>query len=598
MANPTTYRSQRATVRRRDVKPELEMLPGWVHPQVQYFYDDWKMIRDFIAGEKEVKYEGQAYLPALDAMEDAEYAAYLDRATFYNFTGRTVTALVGTVFRRPYKIDNIKGPSYEAMLARFSKKNDDFQTFSRFVANELLTLSRVGVLVDLPATPSDTPKPYAVAYTAENILDWTVTEVDGREIVTQVVLREQVARQSDLLNALPSAKKTNIDADKTAIPNGGRARRFVFRYRVLFLDLNSVGGPVYKQRVYTNPKTNSDAVLGGPFAEFTPQVRGKTLDFIPFRFFGNFSNGPDVEKPMMIDIAQLNRSHYKSYAHLEHGRFYTGLPVYYVSNQSGESAGEYTIGPSVVWETSGTEKPGIIEFNGQGLKFLENALDQKESQAAALGGRMIGNRATASAESGDALKLKERNEQSLLLNATFSLDRGLTEVLRWMLRMADELESVWSKVTVEFNKDFLFDGIGSREFRAILAMYKEGVLPIDVVYHYMRKAEVIPEWMNIEEFKALLTKMDSFPNQPDAEARAEGFPNMKTKLDNDIKEQTLEQSQEEIDNAAKAAAETAKAAKIAAENPAPIAAPGAAPGKPGVGGPAKPAAKPAPKPAK
>lgn len=31
------------------------------------------------------------------------------------------------------------------------------------------------------------------------------------------------------------------------------------------------------------------------------------------------------------------------------------------------------------------QKPGLVELNGQGLKFLVDALDQKEAQASFLG---------------------------------------------------------------------------------------------------------------------------------------------------------------------------------------------------------------------
>ena len=50
------------------------------------------MIRDAAAGERAVKAGGTYYLPALEGMEPGDYNTFRDRGTYYNFTGRTVSA--------------------------------------------------------------------------------------------------------------------------------------------------------------------------------------------------------------------------------------------------------------------------------------------------------------------------------------------------------------------------------------------------------------------------------------------------------------------------------------------------------------------------
>jgi hypothetical protein len=67
----------------------------------------------------------------------------------------------------------------------------------------------------------------------------------------------------------------------------------------------------------------------------------------------------------ILDILTLNVSHYKTYAQLEHGRFYTANPIYYVSG-AGEEDTEYHIGPSVVWEIGqrGKGRPPRIQRAG------------------------------------------------------------------------------------------------------------------------------------------------------------------------------------------------------------------------------------------
>lgn len=555
--------AQRRSVQRERLNISLFTLPPWTHPEVLYWFGEWKMIRDCAAGEKEVKLERQLYLPAFESMDGAEYEDYLDRATFYNFTGRTIRAMTGSIFARAYVIEGMPA-RLEDRLSNISQDNADFETFSKWIAKELLTLGRVGVLVDLPGVPSTTPAPYLVGYTAENILDWT-TAVDpetGRLFLQRLVLRE-------LKMGTPTAATGT--------------KQYHARYRVLEM----VGG-VYTQSLYE--AQNADANLDMEPVVTIPLSRGEPLDFIPFHVFSPTMTDLRVETPPLLDIASLNISHYRSYAHLEQGRFFTGFPVYYAEVGQGDQGGaDYELAPNRVWEVQSGSKPGLLEFNGQGLKFLENALDQKEQQASSLGGRMIGVRTTAVAESDNQVKLKDRNEQSILLDISKSLDLGFTRLLQVWVRLSGGNAAEVKATNIEFSKDFLFDGIGAREFRAIQSMYMDGVIPIDVVYAYLHKAGVIPDWMKQAEFERLLKKSSAFPNQPDAQARAEGYASAQAKqseeqaeLDREAEMELLETELASDEKQAKDA--RASAEKVAKSRPAPV--PGA-----GLGG-RQPAAKP------
>lgn len=530
----------------RDIRPERDSVPIWAHPEVLYWYDEWKLIRDAASGEKDVKEQRDLYLPSLDGMEDDEYDAYLDRATYYNFTGRTIQALVGTLFK--------KDPQVEALPTRLndtfdviSQSGTDFISFAVNTATELFTLGRHGVLVDLPEEPSTTPQPYLTAYTAENILDWkwTTNRKTGRRTLTEVILREY-----------------HLGKNKDGVQQQFAA------YRVLQLR-----GEVYSQRYYFKSDADADIDDDLQAQTITPTRQGAAIKFIPFLFFGVTKNEPVVEKSPMLDIARINISHFRSYAHLEHGRFFTGLPVYYAEGDGTDEDSEYIIGPSVVWNLPPNAKAGILEFNGHGLKFLENALLQKEAHAASLGGRMVGITAQSTAETDNQTELKNRNEQALLLNMSRVLDVGFTILLRWWAWMAGVSDAEVKKIEVEFTKDFLLSGAGSREFRAIHAMYKDGVIPVEVLHDYLAKNEVIPDWLDIEEFKALLESQDSFPNQPDFQARKEGFPNAQAKVTAESQQNALDAEAENLDTQieadekqAKLDAETAKdQAKVAME---------------------------------
>lgn len=516
--------------RRGLIKPEEFLLPAFTHPEVLYWYNEWKLIRDCIEGEKAVKGETVRYLPKFEGMEGGDYDAYLSGATFYNFTGRTVKAMIGSIFRRRPVVQGLP-ESLKIDLTRITRVANSFNVFTKFTAREILSMGRFGVLVDYPAGTGTQLKPYIASYTAENILDWnTALDPDsGKYVLTRVVLRE-------------------FELDKAS--NG--AAVYYTRYRELRLRPDADGKMTYVQIYYSAEKAHADLRPEDAQGEVIILRRGEPLPYIPFRIFGAMMSETTVEVPPLLDIAQLNVSHYRSYAHLEHGRFYTGFPIYCVMGDNDEN-NEYLIGPQKVWKLPLGADARLLEMNGQGLKFLENACETKEAQAASLGGRMIGVTTRSVSESDNQVKVKERNEVALLLDVATSMDEGFTTVLRWWAWMSGASKTDADKTTVEFNKDFVLDQSGAREFRAIHGMYMDGVVPIDVVYDYLRKNEVIPDWMSIEEFKKLLDKMEQFPNQPDAEARARGFPTAQSEIDEDRADSDDEVTLEAAEMAAEAA---------------------------------------------
>jgi len=503
---------------------------SFVHPEYQYWYFWWQMIRDTMVGEIEVKRKNERYLKKMSDQTKEEYEAYLDRAVFFNMSQRTLTGLMGTLFRRNPVISNL--PEH-LDTSSISKQGQTLGQFVKEAAKELITMGRYGVLLDMDE--HGVRPPYMAGYVTENIVDWTIEEIDGRWVVTEVILRElRLARP--ILNPisltpagqkLPRIKKADqtFFSQDTTVTRA--ARRWLASYRVLRLEPEDFSDPtgkrIYRQYYHTSDRGDASPE-GTPVYKFTPTWRGQPFEFIPFMFLGPYDCTPDIDKSPLLDIVLLNHSHYKSYAQLEHGRYYTALPVYYCQTESGDEQAEYSVGPSVVWEVGKGAKPGIIEFNGAGLKSLETACNSKEDQIAALGGRLVGVERVSAGESNNQSKMKEANETALLLNVSNVIDAVFTAMLRWWAQWQDVPKEQSDKITMETNKDFLTSAIGAREFRAIQMMFEGGVIPIAVLFDYLKRAEVVPDFMSLEQFQALLTDKNSFPNQADVQARQRGAP--------------------------------------------------------------------------
>lgn len=543
-----TFRAEPLKPTRRGARTKKSLedaAPLYVHSDYSEWRDIWRSIRHAMIGEPMIKKFAERYLPRPDGLSDDEYFAYLDRAVFFNMVYRTVTGLTGSIFRRSPRLLNA-GPKLEKLAKRISKDGLSLEVTAKVTAQEQLSVGRAGILLDkAPEQPGKPTDPYLALYTAENILDWTEIEIDGRTERDMILLREfYVDRRPAVV------KGTGRNAK--AVPNPTYGELFT-RLRKLVLNYNDETLKwEYRQLVFE--KTNLDADLADPPVSISlPLKYGVPFDRIPFEFFNATTPLPDVEKPPVLDILTINISHFKSYALLEQGRFYTANPIYYV--KGGGENDEFHIGPSLVWVLDQGDEAGLIEYNGHGLKSLETALTVKETQAASLGGRLLGDSTTAG-QSDNQVKLKDRNEQSLLLNVTTVLNENFTRLLKlageWMNESTD-------KVEFRVNQDFLLNNFAAREFRAITLMWQEGLMPIEVIYEFFLQHEVIPEYLSLDQFVKLLEDESQFPNNPDVTAKQEGFPDAS-------KKQEQEQFDAELEQEAKLAEEARKSAEKVAKN--------------------------------
>jgi len=496
-------------------------LTHYLHPDFRYYKPDWDMVRDCIAGSRRMKEKGELYLPALGD-GGTEYAVYKERAVFTNLTARTLSGWLGTVFRRPIKLTGIQD-SQRKRFDAVTPTGVSANAYSKKLLQEVLAVGRVGVLVDRDANGREAP--YAATYLAENILCWREKMIDGITKPVYVLLRE-IVEQRHYLDDPAQARSEVVQRLLSSSTERGAVLRP--RYRVLRLDDNGD----YVQDIYefenkTDGKGKDFKLTTG---NIKPMLNGAPFKEIPFWIAG--PNGVDyqVQKSPAYDIATLNIAHYRTSAQLEHGRYFTALPVYYVQqNAGGEEESEYTIGPSVVWEVPAEAKPGILEYFGTGLKALTDSLIEKENHVEQLGGRVAGAGARKQgSDNADVFAAKQSNETSILLGATDAVGELMTRALRFMLAW-DNAPSA-DTLVVSLNQDFKLQSVGARELRAVALLYQSGILPVDELYRVLQESEYLSEAITLDEFKKKLDDLAQFPNQPDVAAMHEGYPDAATKF--------------------------------------------------------------------
>jgi|SRR5579862_6944867 len=426
------------------------------HKSYQHRARQWQRCRDVFEGADAVKAKTIEYLPKLSGQSETEYAAYLHRAVFYGGFGRSVIGLTGVAFDTPPSIeapDKLK----TQLLADVTLAAEPFESFAFDAIQDVLIVGRRGILIDFSTTAA---RPYWADYTTENILDWDTITVDGQQILSWLVLRECQSTRD---------RFTVTDEE---------------RYRVLEIVPGQGAARLYQSTTYLKVQEAGKAVTYVPQPPVVPLRRGVPLTFIPFIFLGPVGISPDVMKPPLLDVVDLNLSHYRSSADLEHGRHFTALPTPVVTGA--KVGGELRIGSSTAWilEDAGADAK-YLEFTGQGLASLENALTSKERMMAILGSRLLENPKVAQ-EAAATVKMRYSGDNATLRSIVGSGSLGLTIALRWTAFWAGMTERVDDPaIKVELNTDFVGADV---DLNALSLLAQADKISYETLYHNLEKA--------------------------------------------------------------------------------------------------------------
>ncbi len=427
------------------------------HAEYQLYESEWLKCRTAIEGEEAVKKGGQKYLPKVSPDQEIDrYNAYKKRALFFNATDRTVQSLLGYLFRKP---PILTPPSDENFFDTAVISGTEFDVFLKSIAQEVLSVGRVGVICDAP----ENGDPVLAKYKTEDIINWEVSIEKGFLETQRVILRE--------IKAIPD-------------PEDEFEKKLIEQYRVL-----EIKNGVYQQRIFIqNKETNtwSDSLV-------IPTRGGVTIDFIPFVFINQTNTFAGIQKPTLIDLVDVNYSHYRSSADLEQGRHYTALPTPWLAGFDRKTIA--AIGSGIAWVSENENaKAGFLEFTGQGLGALENALREKEAMMAVLGGRILEAQKQA-VEATDTHKIKSSGEQSILSSIASTIDAGMT----WICKVCADWRALNSdKLDIEINKDYTVITPDPPLVNILFSALQGGAISAETWWYNLKKYELTPPAIDFE----------------------------------------------------------------------------------------------------
>jgi hypothetical protein len=461
------------------------------HPAYTDVCGLWEKCRATAEGEKAVHAARELYLPRLTNEDDPSYNTRLAMTPFFNATWRTISGLRGMMFRKPPKIDVPEQLAID--MEDIDLAGTTMQGFAQQVAEDSLTVGRVGIMVDYPLvdasalTLADVAsmglRTHMALYKAETIINWRTVRVNGSTILSMVVLVED--------GELAGGDEFAHNTEK--------------QYRVLDL-----ANGVYRQRLYRiNDKDEDELIL-----EFTPLMNNKPLEYIPFVFIGVDVVGPEVEDPPLIDLVTTNLKHYGQATSYERGCFFSGLPTMFISgyDDSNEESEIYVGGTKANCLQSSDARAYYVEVAGNFVALRQN-LEDKKAEMAVLGARMLETQKLGVEAEGTHAR-RQVGEESLLAEMSQTISQGLTRALQWFA----DWQGMQAKVKYDLNRDFLPAKMDSATLTAMVGAWQLGGISKESLFTNLKQGELIAEDVTFEEEEARIANQAMMGSTPDEQA--------------------------------------------------------------------------------
>lgn len=453
-------------------------------PEVDKSLPDWQKVNDVVAGERAVKEKTTTYLPKpnptdLTAENTTRYEQYVDRAVFFNATGRTLDGLIGIAFGKGPEVE--VPTSMDFVIADTDGAGGGLINQSHRVLEDTLKVGRCGLLVDHPVTNQATSKAQQVAqnihatittYAAQSIINW---RVDKNQDLVLVVLAETVTESDEF--AIEEIEQWRELAIGT--PTGEDA-----------------GSDRYVVRLWRKDGDKEPTIVD----EFEPKdAAGKPLNYIPFTFVGAVDNNTDIDKSPLIDLACLNIAHYRNSADYEESAYFVGQPTYVFGGLNEQWMKDYWKEGVYVGSRAAVPLPegGSAQILEAGPNTLaEGAMKNKETQMVALGARLLTH--------GEAIKTAEQSRtetaaaHSVLSLAVTNLVSAYNQALEWV---AIFTSGATGNITYMIDTNFASMMADPNLINAQVAAWQGGALPKSDLWANFRNLGLIDETKTDEDIE-------------------------------------------------------------------------------------------------
>lgn len=458
---------------------------NYVRVEVSDLKPRWDLVKDCCAGSAEIKKQGRKYLPQPNESDKSEantirYLQYLERAIFYNVTGKTAVGLVGQVFATEPTAEI--PPELDVFKQDADGGGVSLEQMARNALMDVLKYGRLGCLVDYP--PTDAPaskadiatgkiRPFLTLWKPWDIINWRTVTIGGQKLLSLVVISEQFVGDDDGFNA-----------------------QLELQFRVLRLTADQI----YTVEIW---QITDDKAAGYQITQtYVPlNADGLPWRFIPFTFIGAQNNDPTPDLPPLYDMAILNIGHYRNSADFEETVYMVGQPTPWASGLSEEwvkdvMKGSMALGSRAVIPLPVGGACGMLEVQPNSL--ARDAMQDKQAQMLALGAKLL-DPGTVQQTATEAI-IDDSAATSVLASCACNVSKAFSAALLWAYTFATATDADPESIEYCLNTDFGAQATSFNDRAQAVAEWQANAISTSELRAYLAAAGIAT--LDLEDYQA------------------------------------------------------------------------------------------------
>ena len=416
---------------------------------------DWAVMAAVTRGTNYLRDLSETYLPQEPREDEDAYQTRVDRSVLSPYTSRLIETAAGAILRKPI---HIEGDQYWLDLAQnIDGLGSNINEYARRALVSSLTYGHSAILVDYPAAAAVLNlaeeralgrRPYFVHVDAPQIWGWR------KEPVTNRLLQVRIH-----------------DYDVRPLNDFGEEQ--VEEMRVIYPG---------RYDLYT---------LGQDVVEFTSSG-GYSLTEIPLVPIYSNRRGLLISQPPLLDIANLNITHYQRQADLIHALHIAAMPTLVLEGWD-DTTGSATMGVNYAIAMQPGNKAYYVQADATSFDAQMAELESLASQMSTLGvTKLFGQKFVA--ESAEAKRIDQAQSNSVLSIISQELESALNQAFAFA---AEYVGMEPPEITID--RDFDYYRLIGQDVAVLSQLNAAGKISDAMLLEILRRGEVLPDNINIED---------------------------------------------------------------------------------------------------
>jgi hypothetical protein len=416
---------------------------------------DWGVMAAVTRGTNYIRDLSETYLPQEPREDEDAYRTRVDRSVLSPYTSRLVEVAAGAILRKPIRIEG--DPYWQQLSDDIDGLGSNINEYARRALVSSLTYGHSAILVDYPAAAgarnlaeerAQGRRPYFVHVDAPQIWGWR--KETGTNRLLQVRIHDYDVRP-----------------------------------------LNEFGEEQIEQMRVIYPGKYDLYTLGHEVVEFTASG-GYSLDEIPLVPIYSNRRGLLTSLPPLLDIANLNITHYQRQADLIHALHIAAMPTLVLEGWD-DTTGSSTMGVNYAIAMQPGNKAYYVQADATSFDAQMNELESLASQMSTLGvTKLFGQKFVA--ESAEAKRIDQAQSNSVLSILSQELESCLNQAFAFAARYVG-----MEPPTIIVDRDFDYYRLIGQDVSVLAQLNEMGKISDSMLLEILRRGEILPDTIDVEE---------------------------------------------------------------------------------------------------